>query len=225
MAGVARAATRRPRDEPGAADERRPRLRQRLRHPHARPRGVRRPAAQALPHRLPAPRAQPRPRSAFGYHPLRPAAPNHPARRVVLTGRNTVILDPGVDMSPVFKKLNLKHQGEIVVVNAPLSFEPELRALEDVSVLRDPKDAEAIHFALAFVTRQAEVDALSKVLAGKAEGDALVWFAYPKGTSRRYRCDFNRDTGWDVMRSLGFDTVRQVAIDDDWSALRFRRVE
>ena len=128
-------------------------------------------------------------------------------------------------MSPVFKKLNLKHQGEIVVVNAPLSFEPELRALEDVSVLRDPKDAEAIHFALAFVTRQAEVDALSKVLAGKAEGDALVWFAYPKGTSRRYRCDFNRDTGWDVMRSLGFDTVRQVAIDDDWSALRFRRVE
>jgi hypothetical protein len=24
---------------------------------------------------------------------------------------------------------------------------------------------------------------------------------------------------------LGFDTVRQVAIDDDWSALRFRRVE
>lgn len=128
-------------------------------------------------------------------------------------------------MSPVFKKLNLKQQGQIVVVNAPSSFEPELHALHDVSVLRDPTGAKAIHFALAFVTRQAEVDSLSKVFARKAEGDALVWFAYPKGASRRYRCDFNRDTGWNVMRSLGFDTVRQVAIDEDWSALRFRRVE
>jgi hypothetical protein len=128
-------------------------------------------------------------------------------------------------MSPVFKKLNLKQQGEILVVNAPLSFEPELHALHEVSVLHDPKGAKAIHFVLAFVTIRAEVEALSKVLADKAEGDALVWFAYPKGASRRYHCDFNRDTGWDVMRSLGFDTVRQVAIDEDWSALRFRRME
>jgi len=127
-------------------------------------------------------------------------------------------------MSPIFQKLNLKQQDEIVVMHAPSSFEPELQALEDVSVLRDPKDAQAVHFALAFVTGQAEVDALSKALAGKAEGDALVWFAYPKGTSKRYRCEFNRDTGWDVMRRLGFDTVRQVAIDEYWSALRFRRV-
>jgi hypothetical protein len=77
---------------------------------------------------------------------------------------------------------------------------------------------------LAFATTQTEVDALSQVLASKAEGDALLWFAYPKGTSKRYKCDFNRDTGWDAMRRHGFDTVRQVAIDEDWSALRFRRV-
>jgi hypothetical protein len=58
-----------------------------------------------------------------------------------------------------------------------------------------------------------------------SEGDALLWFAYPKGTSKRYHCEFNRDTGWQVIRDAGFDSVRQVAIDEDWSALRFRRVE
>jgi len=58
-----------------------------------------------------------------------------------------------------------------------------------------------------------------------ADGDPLLWFAYPKGSSKKYRCAFNRDTGWDVLKSLGFDTVRAVAIDEDWSALRFRRVE
>jgi hypothetical protein len=125
----------------------------------------------------------------------------------------------------IFEKLNLKQQREIVVVNAPPSFEPELAALKSVTVLRDPKKAKVVSFALVFATKQAEVDALSQVLAGKAEGDALLWFAYPKGTSKRFKCEFNRDTGWNTMRSTGFDTVRQVAIDEDWSALRFRRVE
>jgi len=128
-------------------------------------------------------------------------------------------------MPSVFEKLNLKQQREILVVNAPLSFEPELAALKDVTVLRDPKKAKAVHFALVFATKQAEVDALSGILASKAQGDALLWFAYPKGTSKRYKCEFNRDTGWNAIRSIGFDTVRQVAIDEDWSALRFRRAE
>ena len=39
-----------------------------------------------------------------------------------------------------------------------------------------------------------------------------------------YKCDFNRDNGWTRLGELGFEPVRQVAIDDDWSALRFRRV-
>ena len=128
-------------------------------------------------------------------------------------------------MSSVFEKLNLKQQQEILVVSAPSSFEPELLTLKGVAVHRDPKELKAIHFALVFVIKQAEVDTLSKVLTRKAEGDALLWFAYPKGTSKQYKCEFNRDTGWNAMRSAGFDTVRQVAIDEDWSALRFRRLE
>jgi len=128
-------------------------------------------------------------------------------------------------MASVFDKLNLKLQREIVVIDAPSSFEPELASLRDVVVLRDAKRAKAIHFALAFATKQIEVDALSTILVAKAAVDAILWFAYPKGTSKKYTCDFNRDTGWAVLRRLGFDTVRAVAIDEDWSALRFRRVE
>jgi hypothetical protein len=128
-------------------------------------------------------------------------------------------------MSSVFQKLNLKAQREIVVFNVPTSFEPELSRLERVKILRDPKKPAAVQFALAFATQQAELDRLSKVLAAQSEGDALLWFAYPKGKSKRYTCDFNRDTGWQVIRKAGFESVRQVAIDEDWSALRFRRLE
>lgn len=128
-------------------------------------------------------------------------------------------------MSPVFAKLNLKNQPEILVLDAPASFEPELATLGEVRVRRDLAKAATVTFALVFVMRQQTLDALSAAVAGKAEGDALLWFAYPKKTSRRYACEFNRDTGWDVLRAHGFDTVRQVAIDEDWSALRFRRKE
>lgn len=122
-------------------------------------------------------------------------------------------------------KLNLKDQPEIVVLGAPESFETELRRLRGVSVRRDLARLRRASFVLAFVTRQAEIDALAKPLAKVADGDAVVWLAYPKGTSRRYQCDFNRDTGWDALGAAGFKGVRMVAIDEDWSALRFRRVE
>jgi len=127
-------------------------------------------------------------------------------------------------LPPVFAKLNLRDQTDILVVDAPASFESELQALGGVQVQRDPAAVASVAFALAFVLSQRELDAVSRLLAAKAEGDAVLWFAYPKATSKRYRCEFNRDSGWDVIRSLGFDSVRQVAIDEDWSALRFRRV-
>ena len=128
-------------------------------------------------------------------------------------------------MPTLFEKLNLKDHREILVINAPASFESELTALSGVTVRRDPGKVKAVRFALAFATAQAEVDRLAKLLSAKADGDALLWFAYPKGTSKKYTCDFNRDTGWSVLKLAGFDTVRAVAIDEDWSALRFRRVE
>ncbi len=128
-------------------------------------------------------------------------------------------------MSKLFEKLNWKGQPEILVIHAPESFEAELAALSGVRVLRDLATALLVEFALVFVTRQAEVDQLSVEIAARAKGDAVVWFAYPKGSSKKYRCEFNRDTGWAKLGEAGFEGVRQVAIDEDWSALRFRRVE
>ena len=128
-------------------------------------------------------------------------------------------------MSAVFRKLNLKDQNDIVVLDAPASFEPEIAALEGVAVRRSMDAVEQVQFALAFVTLQEQINQAAAQIAQKMDGDAVLWFAYPKGSSKRYTCDFNRDTGWDALGAAGFEPVRQVAIDEDWSALRFRRVE
>jgi hypothetical protein len=128
-------------------------------------------------------------------------------------------------MTSIFSKLNLKDQKEILILHAPESFNSELAALAGITIMRNAREIKTISFALVFVTKQKEVVAAAKAIGKKIEGDAVVWFAYPKGTSKKYKCDFNRDSGWDVLGEAGFERVRQVAIDEDWSALRFRRVE
>ena len=128
-------------------------------------------------------------------------------------------------MSPVFKKLNLKDQREIVVTNAPVSFEPEIASLSGVSVRRSLAGGAPVAFSLAFVTKQPEVDALAKQIAQRTAGDSVVWFAYPKQSSKRYKSEIDRDHGWASLGAAGFEPVRMVAIDEDWSALRFRRAD
>jgi hypothetical protein len=126
-------------------------------------------------------------------------------------------------MTPLFKKLNLVDQKQIHILNAPASFEAELRALKPIVAARTVSGA--VTFAVAFARTQSELDSACAALISGAQGDATLWIAYPKGTSKKYTCEFNRDSGWAVLGAAGFEPVRQVAIDEDWSALRFRRVE
>ncbi len=128
-------------------------------------------------------------------------------------------------MATLFEKLNLGDRQEIVVLQAPESFSPELAKLPVATIHHRLESAPQCDFWLAFATRKSEVDRLAGPIAKRAKGDAIVWFAYPKGTSKKYTCDFNRDNGWGALQKLGFDTVRSVAIDEDWTALRFRRKE
>ena len=128
-------------------------------------------------------------------------------------------------MPSVFEKLNLKDQSEIVVLNAPESFEPLLAELSGVRILRSLQGVKHVAFSLAFVTTQKELDTIGKAVAKQAKGDAVVWFAYPKGTSKKYRSEIHRDKGWAVLGDAGFEPVRSIAIDEDWTALRFRRAE
>jgi hypothetical protein len=129
-------------------------------------------------------------------------------------------------MNPIFKKLNYRDQSVLHILQAPESFHSamqEMRAFTTIKTELPPTEPSA--FLLAFVTRQDEIDTLAPLFAEALQGDGLLWFAYPKGTSKRYQCDFNRDTGWAILGQHGFEGVRQVAIDEDWSALRFRRAE
>ncbi len=119
-------------------------------------------------------------------------------------------------MDAVFKKMNFKNSPSVVVINAPMSFGVNMDAMKDLTSFHtDFSSVEKTNFIIAFCTIQNEVDAVAVQATEKLEGDGLLWFAYPKGTSKKFKCDFNRDTGWAVLGEQGFEPVRMVAIDED----------
>lgn len=58
-----------------------------------------------------------------------------------------------------------------------------------------------------------------------SRGDEYLWFCYPKGTSRKYHSDLNRKRLIELFGPYDFEGVTQIAIDDDWSAIRFKHVD
>lgn len=129
-------------------------------------------------------------------------------------------------MTSLFKKLNFKGHETILIVNAPDSISGDLEEMRNFcDVETQIHTVKKIGFVMVFVTRQNEIyESIDKIFP-KLESDAVLWFSYPKGTSKKYKCDFNRDTGWEKLGAYNLEEVRQVAVDADWSAVRFRKVE
>jgi hypothetical protein len=127
-------------------------------------------------------------------------------------------------MTEVFRKLNFKAQTPILVLGAPRSFAAELVAMKAATEIHtQAKKGLRYAFTLAFGEMRADIEKAGAEVATILEGDAVCWFAYPKGTSKKFKSDVNRDDMWELLSRFGIRPVRQIAIDDDWSALRFRR--
>jgi hypothetical protein len=133
--------------------------------------------------------------------------------------------------TPLLKKFNHKDHQEIFILNTPAEFKAEIDAMKKSgSKITEPSlsalsKVKQFEFILSFVQTKAEVEKIIEVIDDKLGKDAIVWFAYPKGTSKKYKAAINRDNGWEALGKKGFEPVRAVAIDIDWSALRFRKVE
>ncbi|MBI2953530.1 MAG: hypothetical protein HYY30_04395 [Chloroflexi bacterium] len=118
------------------------------------------------------------------------------------------------------KKLLIKPGQRIVIVNAPPGYLDGLGPLPEGVAPADEPDG-TFDFVQLFVKNVAELDRLAPTAIGVARRDALLWICYPKRSSRVVT-DITRDVGWDSVKKAGLEPVSMVAIDDTWSALRFR---
>ncbi|MCI4671004.1 MAG: hypothetical protein MRZ79_22900 [Bacteroidia bacterium] len=130
-------------------------------------------------------------------------------------------------MNPIFKKLQFKDQEKIVILQAPESFRSAMEEMKALTRIMEEVNEEAISWILAFAEKSPVLDGIYQSIEGKMSAhDPVLWIAYPKKSSTRYKSDIHRDSGhWAPLGKMGFEGVRSVAIDEDWSALRFRQVD
>jgi hypothetical protein len=117
------------------------------------------------------------------------------------------------------QKLQIKPPRSLLVLNPPPGMLERLaRELPGIPVVTMPSaGSDAV---LVFVNNAAEVrahlpEAARLVLAG------ALWVSYPKMSSG-VSTDINRDSLWKMIEPFGWRPVRQVALDETWSALRFK---
>ncbi|MCL1868856.1 MAG: hypothetical protein FWF90_00370 [Promicromonosporaceae bacterium] len=112
-------------------------------------------------------------------------------------------------------KLQIKAGARLAVVALPDDVALDLP--DTIARVDDPAAADAV---VVFVRDAAGVDAVAGPAVAAATDDRLAWVCYPK--AGKLGTDLNRDSLAALMIARGTRPVRQVSVDDVWSALRFR---
>jgi hypothetical protein len=118
------------------------------------------------------------------------------------------------------QRLVIRPGNRVAAINAPPGYAKALGELPaGVTLGAGPADADVVHL---FVRNRAELARAWPAIAGSVRDAAVVWISYPK-KSGTMKTDLTRDVGWEPVGDTGFEGVSQVAVDETWSALRFKR--
>jgi hypothetical protein len=118
----------------------------------------------------------------------------------------------------VGRKLQIKSGSSVEVVGLPDGVDLEIP--DAGGVTHDESAATPADAVIAFIRDEAGLDTVAQPAIVAALADRLAWIAYPK--AGKLGTDLNRDILARLAENRGVQPVRQVAIDDTWSALRFR---
>ena len=124
--------------------------------------------------------------------------------------------------NPIARKLGIKPKMQALVVAAPPVYLKLLSPLPEGTVVSSTAKG-TYPFVQFFATSLADIrKSVARLLKHAAEG-ARLWIAYPKKTSG-IESDRSRDLISEAMRGTGGRPVSIIAIDEVWSALRFRPI-
>ena len=118
------------------------------------------------------------------------------------------------------RKLGLNPGMSALIIAPPPGYLKLLRPLSEGLTLSS-KTGAAYPFVQVFATRLTDISKFAKKLSKYAAPNALVWISYPKQTSK-LKGGLSRDVIREAMNGPGWRAVSIVAIDEIWSAIRFR---
>ena len=87
----------------------------------------------------------------------------------------------------------------------------------------DPAEGKSADIIMLFANNRTDLEALLPPLRVLMTPDTLLWVAYHKGSSP-VKTDINRDSIWAYARTIGFDAVGNISINEDWSSIRLKQI-
>jgi len=127
----------------------------------------------------------------------------------------------GYSGTPLPKKLGIKENFKIALVNIPTDVKADLRdaiaLCEHVLNGRDPLD-----FAHLFVKSQAELKKSFATWAQRLAPAGMLWVSWPKKASG-ITSDLNDNVVRQIGLAAGLVDVKVCAVSDVWSGLKFVR--
>lgn len=129
---------------------------------------------------------------------------------------------PGYSGTPLPKKLGLRPQFQIALLEMPVEVKSELReALAACQVA----ETGPLDFAMVFVKSQAELKKQFPRLTKRLAPAGMLWVSWPKKTSG-LATDLNENDVRRIGLDAGLVDVKVCAVTEIWSGLKFvRRVK
>lgn len=132
--------------------------------------------------------------------------------------------------SPLAKKLRLMPGNSVLVMNAPDGYLELLRPGPD-DMTTAPQAGRDYDVVVLFVRNVEELGRLGATAIHAARGTGMLWVTYPRGGVTVGATDLPATPSWvsqDVLGAItsvkGHKPVSFCAVDETWTALRFKRV-
>jgi hypothetical protein len=121
------------------------------------------------------------------------------------------------------RKLRIKEDQKIVLLNAPSGFRELLHPLPPGTTLSS-KLSKQNNFIMLFVKNKSELESLIFKASESLVPDGLLWTCYPKGSSGM-QTDLTRDKGWECLEKIRMQWLALISLDESWSAFLMRNSE
>ncbi len=129
-------------------------------------------------------------------------------------------------MKSLLVKLNYKGQKRIALINAENNFSKEIaKERKDIQIDKEIDPRYPYEFMIIFAKSISEIEFFAPIALHNLLADGVLWFCYPKKSSKKYTSGLERDNVGKALSNFGFNGIRLVGVDENWSAMRFRNVK
>lgn len=122
----------------------------------------------------------------------------------------------------LLEKLQLKNEKNLLIQGLPSTVEKQFIKISFAKNVTPLLKARKIDFALVFAISHKQLKDILRDVVPALHEDAKLWVAYPK-VSSKIVSDLTRDCNWECISQFGFEGIRLIAVDNIWSAMRFKK--